>query len=304
MICTVKQFLDRWLGRHATGPNRILHAVGIPATIVAVVALFGHLWLWAAVCFVGGYLLQTIGHYLEGTAVGELLLLKKIVFPTGGFVKRFLIVCLLLAGLVIGGLFIQSLFNRCLYFNFYQAVGPGMYRSAQLPPEQLDKTIRRLGIKTVVNLRGQENAPWYTAEQEVVAKNAARLIDLHFSASLYPSPAQLEELLDVVERIKPPFLVHCKGGADRTGLFFVLLALREGKGWSEAMGQLSLLRFTYYSRTKSATITYPLYDFADYADAHHWPRDLKHFRQWLKTDHAQQIYQNWLQRENRSTTSR
>lgn len=295
----LKEFIHRWLTRHTTGPNRILHTIGIPATIVAVVLLFFHLWLLAAVCFVGGYVLQTIGHYLEGSRVGEVLLLKKIVFPSGGFAKRFSIICLVLAVLVVGGLLIQSLVSRCVYFNFYQSVGAGMYRSGQMPPERLGTIIDKLGIKTVVNLRGEEDKPWYVAERETVEQNEARLINLGFSASRYPDPARLRELLDVVERIEPPFLVHCKGGADRTGLFFVLLALREGQSWSEAMRQLSLLRFNYYDRMKSATITYPLYDFADYADEHHWPRDLKHFRQWLKSEHARQTHQNWLQQQNR-----
>lgn len=294
----LKQALDRWLARHATGPNRMLHAIGIPATIVGVVLLFFHLWFLAAVCFVGGYLLQTVGHYLEGSRVGEVLLLKKIVFPTGGFIRRFLIICLLLAVLVIGGLLIQSLVSRCVYFNFYQAVGAGMYRSGRMPPERLGTLIGRLGIKTVVNLRGVSDEPWYKAEREVVERNRARLIDLGISASRYPDPARLRGLLDVVERIEPPFLVHCNGGADRTGLFFVLLALREGQSWPEAMRQLSLLRFNYYDRMKSARITYPLYDFAAYADEHNWPRDLPHFRQWLRSDHARQTYQAWLERRS------
>ena len=294
-----KQFLHRWLARHATGPNRILHAIGIPATIVAVVALFAKLWLLAGTCFVAGYILQTIGHYLEGSRVGEVLLLKKILFPKGGFAKRFLIICLFLVGLVFGGLFVQALVNKYLYYNVYQVVAPGMYRSAQLPPEKLEQLIQRLAIKTVVNMRGQEDSPWYIAERQVVTRNSARLIDLPFHATQYPSPAQLIELLDVIERIEPPFLVHCKGGSDRTGLFFVLLSLRQGRTWSQAMEQLSLVRFNHHPDTKSATITHPLYNFADYANAHDWPQDLKYFRQWLKTDNAKQIYLNWLEQRNK-----
>lgn len=80
-------------------------------------------------------------------------------------------------------------------------------------------------------------------------------------------------------------------------MFFVLLALRQGKSWSQAMGQLSLLRFTYCSKAKSAAITYPLYDFAHYAQANGLPPDLEHFRQWTQTGHAQQTYQSWLQRQ-------
>ena len=79
-------------------------------------------------------------------------------------------------------------------------------------------------------------------------------------------------------------------------LFFVLLALRDGQSWPQAMQQLSFLRFSHYPKAKSAAITYPLYDFAGYADQEQWPRDLEHFRKWLSTDHARQAHQNWLQR--------
>ena len=295
----LKQFLHRWLARHSTGPNRLLHAIGIPATIVAVVSLFFKLWLLAGLCFVAGYVLQVVGHYLEGSRVGEVLLLKKIIFPKGGFARRFLIICLLLTGLVFGGLFVQALFNKYLYYNLYHVLGTGMYRSAQLPSAKLEQLIHRLGIKTVVNMRGREDTPWYTAERQVALKNDVDLIDLRFSACDYPSPDQLIELLDVIERIKPPFLVHCKGGSDRTGLFFVLLALREGRTWSQAMGQLSLVRFNHHPGTKSATVTHPLYNFAGYADAHDWPRNLKHFRKWLSTDHAKHIHRDWLEQRKR-----
>ena len=37
-----------------------------------------HEWLWAAVCFVGGYLLQFIGHAVEGNDAGEVILVKKL----------------------------------------------------------------------------------------------------------------------------------------------------------------------------------------------------------------------------------
>ena len=78
-------------------------------------------------------------------------------------------------------------------------------------------------------------------------------------------------------RYQQAFLVHCLGGTDRTGLFFVLLALREGKNWDEAMRQLSLWRFTYCSKVKSARITFPLYDFTDYAEAQGLEKNLAEF---------------------------
>ena len=268
---SIKQFIERWCARHETGPNRILHTIGIPATVVGVVVAFFGMWLLAVACFVGGYVLQTLGHYLEGSRVGEVLLIKKIVFPKGGFVRRFLIICVVLAVLVFGALAAQGLVNRYVLHNFSQAVGPGMYRSGNLPAEKLAKIIDRYEIKTVVNLRGKDDKPWYAAEREAVATSEAKLIDFGLTASNYPSPAQLRKLLDLVESIEPPFLVHCHGGSDRTGMYFVLLALREGKSWDEAMKQLSIWRFTHCSKVKSAAITYPLYNFSEYAESEGLP---------------------------------
>ena len=289
-----KQALDRWLDRHQTGSNRLLHALGIPATIVAVVLLFAHLWLAAALFVVAGYLLQVIGHYLEGSRVGELILLQKLFLPTGSLPRRLLIITLLVGGLVVAGLIAQVFVGRGVYFNLHETIGAGMSRSGQMPARELAGTIERLGIKTVVNLSKQNKNPWYAPEREVVLSKDARFIHLPISASAYPDPERLKQLLKVVGEIEPPFLVHCHGGADRTGLFFTLLALREGQDWEQAMGQLSLLRFGYYRRMASAAITYPLYDFADYAERNHFSKNFEQFGLWLKSADARQRYQKWL----------
>jgi len=76
----MRAFIRKWLGRHTTGGNRVLHILGIAAVVAApVVVLFGRRWLLALGLFVGGYLLQILGHALEGTPVGEWLLLKRLV---------------------------------------------------------------------------------------------------------------------------------------------------------------------------------------------------------------------------------
>ncbi len=296
----LKQALSRWLQRHQSGPNRLAHVLGIPAAIVGVVLLFMQLWLPAVACLVAGYVLQVIGHYLEGSRVGEVILLKRAFFPTGGFARRLALISLLVLSLLAGGLLAQVVVSRCVYFNLYETLAPGMYRSGQMPPEHLGRIMQRLGIKTLVNLCAvATDAPWYIAERQVVQAKQVEFIHLPFLASLYPNRGQLNELLKVVEKSEPPFLVHCHGGADRTGMFFVLLALREGQDWEQAMRQLSLLRFGHYRGARSAAITYPLYDFADYASQQDWPKDFKHFRLWLKSDDARQAQQRWLDRKER-----
>ncbi len=70
-------WLHNWLERHQHPFSFYLHLVGMPLTVIAVLlALLGHVW-WALALFVGGYLVQFLGHALEGTDPGEIILLKR-----------------------------------------------------------------------------------------------------------------------------------------------------------------------------------------------------------------------------------
>jgi hypothetical protein len=77
-------WLARWLERHQHPASFALHAVGIPLAIAAVVMAGvqfsrGHwdLWWRPAGLLVVGYLLQWIGHHIEGNDMGEIILLKR-----------------------------------------------------------------------------------------------------------------------------------------------------------------------------------------------------------------------------------
>jgi hypothetical protein len=79
-------FLDRWLGRHTHPGSRVLHAIGIPLTIAAATLAAYQLWQWRwdlwwrpAGLLAVGYLMQFIGHRMEGSPMGELLILRRLV---------------------------------------------------------------------------------------------------------------------------------------------------------------------------------------------------------------------------------
>ena len=75
----LRRFVVNYLERHRNWANQVLHLVGVPVTFVAsVVFLVLEDWLWAAGCFVGGYVLQLIGHAIEGNDAGEIVLIKKL----------------------------------------------------------------------------------------------------------------------------------------------------------------------------------------------------------------------------------
>ena len=73
------RFLKNYVERHQRRANQLLHVIGVPLTfVVSAVLLFQHRWWWALGCFVGGYLLQAVGHWVEGNDAGEVVLVKRL----------------------------------------------------------------------------------------------------------------------------------------------------------------------------------------------------------------------------------
>ncbi len=66
-----------WLLRHTHPWNYWLHLVGIPMAFTSLGWLVWGDYTLAAFTFVGGYLLQWIGHLIEGNDVGELIPIKR-----------------------------------------------------------------------------------------------------------------------------------------------------------------------------------------------------------------------------------
>jgi hypothetical protein len=73
----VRWLLRNWLERHQHPFNFWIHLLGIPLAVAGVALLFFVPWYWGVGAFVLGYLLQWIGHRVEGNDVGELIPFKK-----------------------------------------------------------------------------------------------------------------------------------------------------------------------------------------------------------------------------------
>lgn len=73
------RFLSNYIARHRNRSNQILHLFGVPLTfVVSSVFLVERNWTAAVACFVGGYVLQFIGHAIEGNDAGEVILIKRL----------------------------------------------------------------------------------------------------------------------------------------------------------------------------------------------------------------------------------
>lgn len=75
----IKRFLSNYVARHQNRANQLLHVVGLPVTFgLPVYFLVDESPDFAGLAFVGGYVLQFIGHALEGNDAGEVVLVKKL----------------------------------------------------------------------------------------------------------------------------------------------------------------------------------------------------------------------------------
>jgi hypothetical protein len=126
--------------------------------------------------------------------------------------------------------------------NFHVVLPGRVFRCAQLTAAGLEQTVRDHGIRTVVNLRGcGVNLPWYMAECRATHRLNISQEDISLSASRLPSVHEIHQLVGALDGSDYPILLHCRQGADRTGLAsFVVLLLEPGSDLATARRQLGL----------------------------------------------------------------
>lgn len=97
--------------------------------------------------------------------------------------------------------------------NLHQ-VAPGLYRSAQ-PTAAAFKELEKFGIVTVINLREKHS------DAPLIQNTSLRLVEVPVDTWEVGD----EEVIAVMKLIKNeprPILVHCRHGADRTGLMMAV----------------------------------------------------------------------------------
>jgi protein tyrosine/serine phosphatase len=130
-------------------------------------------------------------------------------------------------------------FLRAPWTNFWE-IAPGVYRSNQPTRRRFEK-YKRMGIHTVINLRGEDKFAHYLFEREICADLGLKLVNVKMQARKAPTVAMLTELIAAMRAAEKPFMIHCKSGADRTGIgAAVYLMVIEGRPVSEAKKQLSI----------------------------------------------------------------
>lgn len=126
--------------------------------------------------------------------------------------------------------------------NFHTVIEGELYRSAQPSAASLESYVHRYGIKTVINLRGPEKKQsWYTDEIATASRLGIEHVDFAMSATREVTPEAAEKLVAIMRKAPKPILIHCKAGADRSGIAAALYSLKiAGRDEDTSEAQLSI----------------------------------------------------------------
>lgn len=145
-------------------------------------------------------------------------------------------------GVFIGVMFLYPALLQ-LQGNFHPIVEGEAYRSAQPDAQDLAEYARDYGIRSVLNLRGENtDEDWYQEEVQAAKDLGLTHIDFRMSSKLMMPHERVAELIAIMRSAPKPMLIHCAGGADRSGLAAALYiaAIKHG---SEELAEFQLTPF-------------------------------------------------------------
>ena len=143
-------------------------------------------------------------------------------------------------------------FIRSIYANFWK-IDEKMMRSAQPSPSMLID-LKKKGIKTIINLRGERDDSVNKLEKKICSNLKLNLVEFKMLSRSAPTKEQVKNAKDLFNKIKYPALMHCKSGADRTGIMASLyLILHKKIDVHQAISQLSF-KYLHVKYAKSGIL--------------------------------------------------
>ncbi len=194
---------------------------------------------------------------------------------------------------------------RAVYLNRHR-IAPGVWRSAQPGPSHIAR-FARMGIKTIINLRGERDCGSYRLEAEACQRHGIKLVNFHqFRSRMVPPVEAIHEAHKLFNELEYPILFHCKSGADRAGLMSAFfMYMKEDKPIAEAVKQLSL-KFGHIRQSETGVLDYfferymadndaePM-TFFEWLETHYDPAEIK--RTFRSQGWANVVVNRALQRE-------
>ena len=149
---------------------------------------------------------------------------------------------------------------RLVWRNF-AIVDDNVIRSNHLGNFHLTN-LKENGLRSIINLRGGQQFAQNAFEKEFCKINNVIYYNVPLASTQWPSKQALLKLIDIFENADSKILIHCKSGADRTGLVVGIYSIwKRNVSGKEAKKSLSL-RFLHWKHGKKGILG----KFFDYYD--------------------------------------
>lgn len=194
---------------------------------------------------------------------------------------------IILAALGVVVLALAGVFHRPWFLGNVGVVDPGkVYRIAQPKGAGLARSLDEQGIASVLNLRGGSMSDsWYAAEVEAAGARGIDFYDLPMKAEERPGRNDLLALIDLFPQCRYPLLIHCKAGADRTGLASALYRMvMLGEAPEIAEGQFTVFH-GHVPLLGTAHLHEPIDEYAAWLRAEGLEHTAERFRRWIAEEY-------------------
>lgn len=153
----------------------------------------------------------------------------------------------------IDALFVDHAVFRLVWSNLAPVIPGKVYRCNHPTPGRLVRLTRRLGLTTVINLRGRTGNGSDALSREAAGRIGLDFVDMALESRGAPQRDRILRLHDIYRSLRGPALLHCKSGADRAGLAAGLIVLFDGGSAEAALRQLSL-RFGHIRQARTGIL--------------------------------------------------
>lgn len=153
----------------------------------------------------------------------------------------------------VNSLFIDHAVFRLVWSNLAAVIPGRVYRCNHPTPARLRRMTARLGLRTLINLRGKTQSGSDALSREAARALGLTFYDMAFESRGAPQRERILRLHEIYRSMPAPAVMHCKSGADRAGLAAGLMVLFEGGSSADALRQLSW-RFGHVRQAKTGIL--------------------------------------------------
>lgn len=178
--------------------------------------------------------------------------------------------------------------------NFHAVIPKAIYRSAQPSPGTLERRIKELGLRSVINLRADEDeVSLFEAEKAVIEAHRGDFHVIRLSVFM-PPRATLRQLVHLLDTAKRPLLLHCAAGVERSGFASAIALLLSGRDLVEARKQFGLT-YGFVPVICPPDLRNVLNNYEHWLTGRGWSHTPDRFRRWTENDYVPYFYRARLE---------